>query len=162
MTSLLRGARHGCRAIAVVGGATALVGDPSGRDTGLLLNDLFSSSSLLSPFPASPIPHSAFLYKFRGKQTNRFASIVGCLTFFCDCQYYLFLEVSFPCMGGLVALVTISEIISAVEVSGGICLLMLYSCDGGYTCSPMTCLKVRGYGQVTVNNMSAITCIELL
>uniref|UniRef100_A0A915BET1 Tyrosine--tRNA ligase n=2 Tax=Parascaris univalens TaxID=6257 RepID=A0A915BET1_PARUN len=32
-TSLLRGTGHGCRAIAVVGGATALVGDPSGRDT---------------------------------------------------------------------------------------------------------------------------------
>ncbi|VDM39010.1 unnamed protein product [Toxocara canis] len=33
LSSLLRALRHGCRGIALIGGATALIGDPSGRDT---------------------------------------------------------------------------------------------------------------------------------
>ncbi|VDK55449.1 unnamed protein product [Anisakis simplex] len=32
-SNLLRSLKHGCHAIALIGGATALVGDPSGRDT---------------------------------------------------------------------------------------------------------------------------------
>lgn len=34
ITSLIRSCLFGCRPIALIGGGTALIGDPSGRDTG--------------------------------------------------------------------------------------------------------------------------------
>ena len=35
VTSLLRAAMNQCHSIAIVGGATALIGDPSGKETGM-------------------------------------------------------------------------------------------------------------------------------